>query len=170
MIVDAPATGHGLALLTAAHTFATAAQGGPIARQGRRLDETFRDPRFTAIVGIATPDDGAVSELIVLREAVAQRGADGLAAVIVNRVRQSRFDAPAATALRAALAAPLGEAARAAVELALAELAETAQEECQLARLRERIHDPVHTLPLIRERALRRGEIDALADVLGRSL
>ena len=56
VVVDAPATGHGLALLEAPRSFANAAQVGPIARQGRRIAVTLRDRSMTALVAVATPN------------------------------------------------------------------------------------------------------------------
>jgi anion-transporting ArsA/GET3 family ATPase len=73
VVVDAPATGHGLALLDAPRTFASAAAVGPIARQGRRIAATLRDRSLTALVAVATPERAAVDELIGLRRALASR-------------------------------------------------------------------------------------------------
>src|SRR4051795_1874442 len=48
VVVDAPATGHGLALVDAPRTFGEVAAAGPVARQARTIDATLRD---TAITG-----------------------------------------------------------------------------------------------------------------------
>jgi len=45
VILDAPATGHGVAILQAPATFAGAARGGPIAYQAATIDALLRDPR-----------------------------------------------------------------------------------------------------------------------------
>src|SRR4029079_14526320 len=57
VVVDAPATGHGVAMLAAPKTFADAAMAGPIARQGRIIHETLADPARTAIVAVTTPEE-----------------------------------------------------------------------------------------------------------------
>ena len=44
VILDAPATGHGVAILTAPGTFAGAARMGPVARQGGIIHEMLADP------------------------------------------------------------------------------------------------------------------------------
>ena len=98
VIVDAPATGHGLALLEAPRTFVSAAQIGPIARQGAIIDATLRDRAQTALVAVATPEQAAVDELLELRSALGGE----LDAVLANGVAANRFSAADATALRAA--------------------------------------------------------------------
>ena len=44
VVVDAPATGHGLALLDAPRTFGEVAAAGPVARQARTIDATLARP------------------------------------------------------------------------------------------------------------------------------
>ncbi|MDQ3741261.1 MAG: PhoH family protein, partial [Actinomycetota bacterium] len=53
VIVDAPATGHGLALLEAPRTFAGVAAAGPVARQARIIHGTLTDRSLTGIVAVA---------------------------------------------------------------------------------------------------------------------
>ena len=106
VIVDAPATGHGLALLEAPRTFSTAAQIGPIARQGAIIAETLRDRAMTAMAAVATPEQAALDELLVLRAALGGQ----LDAELVNGVAPARFSAEdaraAARRARAPRAAP----------------------------------------------------------------
>ena len=155
VVVDAPATGHGLALLQAPRTFAAAAQIGPIARQGELIAQTLRDRRQTALAGVATPDRAAVDELLDIRAELA----DGLDAVLVNAVMRQRFDAPDATALRDALA---GGGPAQPLAIALAEEARAREQRTQLARLEQAVELPLLLEPEIGPAAL--GELaDALA-------
>lgn len=155
VVVDAPATGHGLALLQAPRTFAAAAQIGPIARQGELIAQTLRDRQQTALAGVATPDRAAVDELLDLRAELA----DGLDAVLVNAVMPQRFDARDATALRDALAAG---APPDPLQVALAEEARAHEQRTQLARLEHAVELPLLLEPEIGPAAL--GELaDALA-------
>ncbi len=57
VVVDAPATGHGVAVLTAPRTFAAAAGTGPVARQGRKIDATLSDPEQTAVIAVARAEE-----------------------------------------------------------------------------------------------------------------
>ena len=52
VVVDAPATGHGIGILRTPRTFADIARVGPIARQGRTIATTIADPGFTAVVAV----------------------------------------------------------------------------------------------------------------------
>ena len=49
VIVDAPATGHGVGLLRTPRTFADIARVGPIAHQGRTIADTIADAEFTGV-------------------------------------------------------------------------------------------------------------------------
>ena len=112
-IVDAPATGHGLALLRAPATFARIARTGPIARQARLIDEFTRDPATTAIIAAALPEEMPVTETLELEDRLAE---DNLAldAIVVNALYPERFDAEEADSL-ASLDGRGSEAARAAL-------------------------------------------------------
>ena len=87
VVVDAPATGHGLALLDAPRTFAGAAAGGPISRQASIIDRTLKDPWVTGIVAVSTPEEMPVNEVAFLRDELGDR----LDLVVANGVRADRF-------------------------------------------------------------------------------
>ena len=70
-IVDAPATGHGLALLRAPRTFADIAQVGPIARQAERIDTFLHDRAATGVLVAALPEEMPVNETIDFERAAA---------------------------------------------------------------------------------------------------
>lgn len=157
VVVDAPATGHGLALLEAPRTFANAAQVGPIARQARRIAVTLRDRSVTALVAVATPEQAAVDELLELRSALGR-----LDAVLANAVAANRFSAADATALRAADArAELAPATHHALAVALAAESQVRAEQLQLARLGPRLE-----LPFVIAPQLGVSDLEALADRL----
>src|SRR5439155_2876813 len=61
VVVDAPATGHGVGILRTPRTFAEIARVGPIARQGRKIAATLVDREFTGIVAVATPGEMPVN-------------------------------------------------------------------------------------------------------------
>src|SRR3954469_17971050 len=56
-IVDAPATGHGLAMLRAPGTYATIARVGPVSRHAERIDGFLRDARQTGVLAVALPEE-----------------------------------------------------------------------------------------------------------------
>jgi len=159
VIVDAPATGHGIALLQAPRTFAKAAQIGPIARQGEIIAATLRDRRQTAMAAVATPEQAAVDELLELRH----RLGDELDAVLANGVSRQRFTPHDASVLRDAhdRLAP-GAPPRRALAVALAEDARCHAQRAQLARLPQ----PAVALPLLAAPDLSEADLGTLADAL----
>jgi anion-transporting ArsA/GET3 family ATPase len=143
VILDAPATGHGVAVLTAPSAFAEAARVGPVARQGRTIHAMLSDPQRTGIVAVARPEEMPVNETLGLRDTLRDALGQPLAAVVVNGMLPQRFSAAQAATLAEAAPEPAIRAARAHAGRARAHRA-------QLARLRRGLPDvPVRTLPFL---------------------
>ena len=155
VVVDAPATGHGLALLDAPRTFAEVAAAGPVSRQAGRIQATLGDRAITGIVAVATPEEMPVNETDYLRDALGDR----LDLVIANAVRPDRFDD--AEAGRLAAIADGSAAARA----ALTAHRRAREQRDQLARLRPDIE-----LPFAPEEQTGAADLGALADALDAAL
>lgn len=102
VILDAPASGHAIALMGAPDTFAALARVGPVARQAREIDHALRDPAFTGVLAVAAAEQMAVTETLGLREALAGRLGLELDGVIVNKVLESPFGKRSAAALQRA--------------------------------------------------------------------
>lgn len=163
VVLDAPATGHGIAVLDAPRTFADAARVGPIARQGRTIHEMLADPARTAVVAVATAEEMPVNETLALRDALEETVGLPLARAVVNRVLPARFTA--ADAERVAALEP-SHARRAAV----AGAARARAQRSQVARLRRGLGSsvPVQALPLLPAAELGAPELEALAATLER--
>lgn len=151
VVVDAPATGHGLALLEAPRTFAGVAAGGPVARQARIIQSTLTDRALTGIVAVATPEEMPVNEIGFLREELGDR----LDLVVANGVRADRFST--AEAKRLQRAAHVGGAAAAA-------LSAHARARAQREQL-DRLHADVE-LPFVPDAASGGADVQALAELL----
>jgi anion-transporting ArsA/GET3 family ATPase len=157
VVVDAPATGHGLALLEAPRTFASAAAAGPVARQGRRIAATLRDRSLTALAAVATPERAAVDELIGMRTTLGSLDAE-----LVNGVATARFSPADAASLREAQAMPqLAPETRRGLAAALAADAHCRAQRLQLERLAGAV-----ALPLIPADELGVADLETLADHL----
>jgi anion-transporting ArsA/GET3 family ATPase len=161
VIVDCPATGHGVALLETAANVEQMVGAGPISDQAGRIHEVVSHPAATGIVVVARPEELAVSEAV---EAVGILRADGLpvAATVLNGVREPRFSPDE----RDALTAAAGEGTTAVRAAAQAALRHQAHEEADLD-YQERLAEagvPVLTLP---EVVLRRFDIEALEVLAG---
>jgi anion-transporting ArsA/GET3 family ATPase len=144
VIVDAPATGHGIAFLRTPRTFADIAQVGPIARQGRRIQSFLGDGARTGIVAVALPEEMPVNELLFLRSELASDPGLGLDLVVVNGAHPDRFTSRDATRLRSARDAARSPGARAAIRAALGAHVRAKAERAQVRRLtRGCARDPV---------------------------
>jgi anion-transporting ArsA/GET3 family ATPase len=140
VVLDAPATGHGVAVLSAPRAFARAARVGRIARQGRTIDAMLCDRERTGVIAVAGPEEMPVNETLALQDALRDDVGLEVELVICNGVLPQRFSAADARALDAAPDGPEVRAARHAH-------ARAGAQRMQLRRLRRRARAPVTTLP-----------------------
>ncbi len=91
VVLDAPASGHGVAMLKSPRTFADIAAGGPIRKQAERVWDLLRDEERCAIVAVALPAELPVTETIELDEWTREVLGRGLDLVIANRCEPESF-------------------------------------------------------------------------------
>jgi anion-transporting ArsA/GET3 family ATPase len=163
VILDAPATGHGVAILAAPRTFADAAAMGRIARQGRIIDAMLSDPAQTGVVAVARAEEMPVTETLALEAALPDAVGVHVDLVVANGMLADRFSADDVRALRAA--PPSGP-----VRAALVAHARARAQRGQLARLRRRAGAPVVTLPFVSAPMLDAPAIEPLVRALERAL
>ncbi len=165
VIVDAPATGHGVGILRTPRTFGEIARVGPIAHQGRTIAATIADPEFTAVIAVATAEEMPVNETLALHDALADDGLV-LSAVIVNALYPARFDEPEVTELTKALDRNGSPVARGAVSAALSEHARGVAQREQRERLRRGLGLRLIDLPYLFADHIGPAELERLADAL----
>ena len=170
VIVDAPASGHGLAMLTAPTTFGEIARVGPIRRQAFKIRDMLADPRRTGYVAVALPEEMPVNETLELGTRLQDAIGMGLDAIVVNGVYPARFSGKEAEALRAAAANGLEPEALAAVGAALAEHERARTQRSHVRRMKREAVAPVHTLPFLFDAEVGLEEYRTLAAKLGRDL
>lgn len=164
VIVDCPATGHGIALLATAGNVEELAAGGPIRDQAARIHEVISHPAATGVVVVALPEELAVSEAVEATATLREQGLP-VAATVLNAVRAPRFspdDAPALEAAAGNGAGPVHEAARAALEHLAHELSDSGYR----ARLAAETGLPVVDLPEVVTRRFDLTALGVLADAL----
>ncbi len=144
VIVDAPASGHGVAMLTAPQTFGEIARVGPIRRQASKVADMLSDAARTGYVAVALPEEMPVNETLELEAKLAEAVGLGLDAILVNGVWPERFSSADVRRLRAA---DDGAVVRAALESHVRAKAQRAQ----IKRLRGRTDAPVSALPFLFE-------------------
>ncbi len=164
VILDAPATGHGVAVLSAPHTFARTARVGRIARQASTIDDLVTNPARTAVVAVARPEELPVNETLQLREALDEELGLPLSLAVVNRVAVDRLTAAEARELEAhrPQARP--------VAIALAGHRRARSQRTQVARLRRGLDCRVCGLHELQRPALDGAAIRELAGELERVL
>ena len=167
VIVDAPASGHGVGILRTPRTFADIARVGPIAHQGRTIAATIADPGFTAVLAVTTAEEMPVNETLQMRELLREDGLS-LAAVVLNAVYPRRFTPAEATTLRGVEPAdgPDGALQRAAVRAALSEHTRALRQAEQRERLTAELGVAPVELPYVFAPELGRDQLDQLADAL----
>jgi hypothetical protein len=174
VVLDAPATGHALALLRAPQLFSAIARVGPIARQARQVRELIEDPARSGYLAVAHATEMAISETVELRASLRRDIGRDFDAIVVNATLPRRF-ASAELARIAQLNGqpqprpgdrPVTGAARRAA-LAVHERARAQQS--QIARLR-RQGVPIVTVPLAFRAELDIEAVRAIAALLGRRL
>ena len=169
VIMDAPATGHALALLRAPRTYANIARVGPIARQAGSIDRFLRDSSATGVLSVALPEEMPVNETVDLEQRLADDLGMEVGQVVANGVLPARFTAADVRQLRS-LDGQGTKAAQAAVTSALVEHERAAAQQEQLERLRAEVRAPVTTLPYLFEPEPRRRELELLSDRLEEAL
>jgi anion-transporting ArsA/GET3 family ATPase len=169
VIVDAPATGHGVGLLRTPRTFADIARVGPIAHQGRTIADTIADPEFTGVIAVATPEEMPVNETVALADELA-RDELPLDLVVVNALYPERFEPDEIDELKTALTRTRSALARSALRAALSEHARAATQREQRDRLRDHVNGRLVELPYVFAENISQHELELLSGALETAL
>jgi anion-transporting ArsA/GET3 family ATPase len=167
VVVDAPATGHGIGLLRAPRTFQELARLGRIHEEARAVAQLVADRSRTAIVVVTLPEEMPVNETVETLRRLHELELDA-AAVVVNGLYPDPFAERDEALLR-----PLGsraDTAGAAARAALSHIARRADQSLERARLAEASDVPLVELPFLFAPALDVEALLELAGVLGDAL
>ncbi|MFT5685026.1 MAG: anion-transporting ArsA/GET3 family ATPase [Myxococcota bacterium] len=93
VIVDAPATGHGLTMLNAAKTMMDLTRAGPMYEQVRLVQEVLSDPAKTGLVLVSLPEMMPVSETLDLWQRLGA-AREQVCQVVLNCVYPAPFQEP----------------------------------------------------------------------------
>jgi anion-transporting ArsA/GET3 family ATPase len=160
VVVDAPASGHGAAILRTPRMFADIARVGPIATQAERIAATLADPTFTAVVAVSAPEELPVNETLMLRDTLlAAADPLELESVILNGVHPDRYTPEEISVLGS-------HADMAPVELALAEAHRVRWEREQKQRLLDAFGERLRMLPHLLRAELELADLELLAGAL----
>ncbi len=171
VIVDAPASGHGLAMLRTPRTFGEIARVGPIRRRADVIHEFITDGRRTGVVAVALPQEMPVNETIEFREKLDDEMGMHTDVVVMNALLPERFNTAECEKIDAAAEdASLSDGAWAALHAAHSEHSRARSERAQLRRLKKEAGTDVITLPYLWEPELGLDDFERLADELERKL
>ena len=172
VIVDAPATGHGLQFLKVPLAASNAVPVGPVGHNARRILALLRDPERTALAVVAIPEEMAVVEAIELAQAAEKDLGIETRAMILNACHERRFTAAQEMEILALAAKEVpgrlapGVPAAAALNLARHHIRRRKLTAFYLKRLRKAVEAPVVPLPFLFDEQLTRASVQALAERL----
>lgn len=175
IVIDAPATGHALAMLGAPRTFGAIARIGPVAGHTREIQQLLQDEQRTAYLGVSLASEMAVSETLELQEGLERQLGRGLAAVIVNSLLPRRFSAPEMRLIAEEArvgqngSRELGDVRDAALRAAISVHERSRFQHNQVARLRRRGFEVV-PVPFVWERRLDLEGVARISERLERGL
>jgi anion-transporting ArsA/GET3 family ATPase len=158
VVVDSPATGHGLGMLRAPSTFADIARVGPIRGQADKIHD-FIVSNKTGVVAVALPEEMPVNETLEYGDELGAEMKMDLDVVVANGVYPKRFESDEIVRI----AELDGPAARAAV----IQHKRFRHHHAQLERLREGAGEvPVVELPFLFAPEFGLDEVSLLAEEL----
>jgi anion-transporting ArsA/GET3 family ATPase len=149
VIVDAPATGHGIGFLQTPRTFAAIARVGPIHSQALQLDRLITDHGHTGTAIVSLPEEMPVNETASLEHDLRADVGVAVDRIYMNGVYPQRFSNEEAARLAELARGEDGGKVRAAARAAVSEHGRARSQRAQLARLRRRVDTPVKALPFL---------------------
>jgi anion-transporting ArsA/GET3 family ATPase len=169
IVVDAPATGHGLAFLKVPLAASAAVPVGPIGHNARRVLAMLRDPGRTALVVVAIPEEMAVVEAVQFHRLAAGEIGMEPALVVLNGCHERRFsDEDEAEVLRLTTEGVDGELEphvplKPALRAARRQIRRRKLTRFYQARLRRTLDGPLVSLPFLFREALGLDDVRLLA-------
>jgi hypothetical protein len=167
VIVDAPATGHGLDLLRVPRVIIDVAPPGLLRREAERASELFRDPERAGVLLVTIPEDMPTTETIELHAAIRGELKLPVCGLIINQIQKPLFGDAQLHWLRAlAERLPSGAKLR---PLALASRARAEREQIQRAcvsKLASALPIKQVQLPFTLTSDFRKRDIETLAKAL----
>jgi anion-transporting ArsA/GET3 family ATPase len=165
VILDAPATGHGVGFLQTPRTFANVARVGPIATQAETLHRFITNKRKTGVAIVALPEEMPVNETAMLERDLTRTVGVAVDHIYLNGLYPERFSAADEEAFESNLGELTGPAGDA-IAAALAVRRRSVAQREQLARLEGMTRAPVTTLPFLFEPDLAAEGLQELAEAI----
>ncbi len=166
VIVDAPATGHGIGLMQSPKTFAEIARVGPMATQATTINKTITNPKKAGVLIVALPEEMPVNESASLEAELIDSIGISVDRLYMNGLYPERFEPAEVETIGDALPDSEGAVATA-LGAAIDESRRAHSHREQLARLQELARTDVDELPFFFTPRLGVAELDLLATEMG---
>jgi anion-transporting ArsA/GET3 family ATPase len=163
VILDSPATGHGLEMLRVPRVLLDVAPPGLLRREAERAWELFSDARRSGVLVVTLAEEMPVAESIELYGALTEELHLPIAAVAVNGVLEQLFDAGQAAAVLASAPAAAGTVSQPLFTAGRRRVLRERVQAASLARLTEALPLPQVILPQIWTSELRRDGVEQLS-------
>ncbi len=164
LILDAPATGHGLTMLGSPASMMDVTRSGPFHANAKRIHRLLTDPAQTAIVLTTLPEPLPVNEALQLYQGLGP-AREQVAGCVINQVHQPPFEPlDAWTAAAPALTRCEEPGWLEAVALTDHWVTTTRQQRASSLRLGQALGLPTLALPYRFQRQLEQQDLEALAD------
>ncbi len=159
IVLDAPATGHGLALLRVPTLIRTAVSSGPVLRDANERWSLMQDPNITRIVLVTLAEEMVVTETLQLRQELVDDLGLNVGLVVVNKVIPPLFSDEEEGII---LDRVRGGMTRARMRAAALRIHRSRIQRSQIARLENGIDAPFIELPLLASRMFSRRALEKL--------
>ena len=170
VVVDAPASGHGLGMLGTPRTFREAVGVGPIHRQAGIIHSFITDPKTSGVVAVALPEEMPVNETVELEGRLGDELGMTIDQVVVNAMLPERFTPDECEQIRSVNGSHPVTGVRAALRAAVTEHQHAKSQRSQLRRLKREATAPVTTLPYLFESDLDLDSFEQLSGELEKRL
>ena len=172
VILDAPATGHGMFLLQIPSVINNAVGGGIMADEAKNMLALLNDPRRAMLNIVTLAEEMPINESVELKARLDAEIGIRVGYVLANNIFPALFTAPEARQMEA-LANDCGEdntGLRAMIDAGIFRYERRELQERYLARAARDLARPVVEIPFIFEAELQRPHIQTIADALTRAV
>ena len=157
LVLDSPATGHGLTMLHSPRAMMELARKGPLHNNAQLVDELLSDPARAALILVTLPEETPVNETIEMAARLVEHGGIQVSAVVINGVPISPLSAAEEDAYRHFVSTTDsragGEVGRALREVGRM-IARRDRAQGQIDRLRRSLDVPTIEVPMLHSRTL----------------
>lgn len=175
IVVDAPATGHGLSFLRVPQIILNTLKFGPVRQHTREVQKMLLDPARTLLIGVTIPEEMAVNEVVDIYQAARRSLHIHYGATILNFFRRPVVDKSTRPYMRKLLKdkqamASVGRSVPGGIK-PLLEAMETQEKRTEMSRyyeqeLEQRIPSGIIKVPFLPELGLERESLEKVAKVL----